>query len=64
MSRNFSVKQWYFRFKKKYFAKLEELITGSEGKHEARMEFLQVKSAKFFGICLKNKEEKLWETGV
>lgn len=60
MSSNFSVKQWYFHFKKKHFEKSEELITGSEvkGKHEAILEFLQVKSTEFFRICLKSKEEK------
>lgn len=60
MNHNFSVKQLYYHFKKKQFEKLEELITELEGKgiHEARLEYLQVKHVKFFGICLKSKEEK------
>lgn len=58
MSCNFSVKQLYIHFKKKHFEKLQEIIGGSEdkGKHEARLEFLQVKRAKFFRV--KSKELK------
>ena len=60
MSCKFSVKPRYFHFKMKHFEKLEEPISGAEGegKHEARLKFLQVKSAEFFTIFLKSKEEK------
>lgn len=62
MSWNFSVKRWYFHFKNKHFEKLDELIGGSEGKvkYEARLEFLQLKSAKFFRICLNSRKEKYY----
>lgn len=60
MSCNFLAKQWYIHFKKKHFEKLQEIIGSYEGigKHEARLEFLQVKRAKFFRVCLKSKELK------